>query len=162
MIVISDSSAVICLSAVGRLDILRLLYGQVLIPEAVLLEIIEGKGKSGSSEVLDSDWIEVQKVNNPALVEVLELDLDRGEAEAIALAVESDPELLLIDERKGRAIAKRMKLNFVGVMGVLAEAKHKGIISELKPVLDALIIRAGFRVSRKLYERVLDNAGETD
>jgi predicted nucleic acid-binding protein len=163
MIVISDSSPVISLSAVGRLDMLRLLYGQAIIPKAVWQEITAaGKGKSGSSEVLHSDWIEVRTVSNRALAEALETNLDPGEAEAIALSVETHPELLLIDERKGRAVAKRMKLNIVGILGILVEARHKGIISELRPLLDALITDAGFRVSRKLYEKVLDTVGETD
>ena len=102
MIVISDSSPLISLSAIGRLDLLRLLYKRVVVPEAVWQEITAaGKGRAGSSEIRNSEWIEVCPLSNRALADALESDLDSGEAEAIALAVESDTELLLIDERKG-------------------------------------------------------------
>ncbi len=162
MIVISDSSPLISLSAIGRLDLLRLLYKRVVVPEAVWQEITAaGKGRAGSSEIRNSEWIEVCPLSNRALADALESDLDSGEAEAIALAVESDTELLLIDEHKGRIIVKRMKLNIVGVIGVLSEARQKGIIPELRPVLDALIVNAGFRVSRKLYDRAIETAGES-
>lgn len=162
MIVISDASPVISLSSVGCLEILRLLYGGVIMPEAVWSEITEaGKGKSASFEVGHFDWLEIRSVNNRALVKVLETGLDLGEAEAIALAIESNAELLLIDERKGRSVANHMNLDIVGVLGALAEAKQKNIISKLRPILDNLITKAGFRVSRKLYEKVLNTVGET-
>ena len=94
------------------------------------------------------------------VVRALQGELDRGEAAAIALAVERQADMVLIDERRARAVAIRLGLNVVGVLGVLVEAKHKALIPQLKPILDALITRAGFWVSIQLYERILQTVGE--
>lgn len=90
----------------------------------------------------------------------LELELDPGEAAAIALAIELKADLLLLDERRGRTVASRFGLRFVGLLGVLIEAKQQGYLGAVKPILDDLITRAGFWVSQPLYERVLQAAGE--
>ena len=87
-------------------------------------------------------------------------ELDRGEAAVLALAVERQADVVLIDERRARAVATRLGLNVVGVLGVLVEAKHKALVPHLKPILDDLITRAGFWVSAQLYERVLQVVGE--
>ena len=93
-------------------------------------------------------------MQNHVVVHALQSELDAGEAEAIALAVELQAELLLVDERRARVVATRLGLNVVGVLGVLVEAKHKSLIPHLKPILGDLITRAGFRVSPQLYEQV--------
>jgi predicted nucleic acid-binding protein len=94
------------------------------------------------------------------LAEALALELDAGEAEAIALAVEQGADLLLMDERRGRQAATRLKQRVVGVLGVLIEAKRHGNLPAVRPVLDALVSEAGFRISGALYARVLEAAGE--
>ena len=99
-------------------------------------------------------------MRNRELVRALQQELDAGEAEAIALALETGAELLLMDERLGRETAAHLGLRYVGVIGVLVEAKHKGLVSALKPQLDALRDVAGFRVSGGLYRRVLQDEGE--
>jgi len=118
MIVVSDSSPVIAMSSVEQLDILRLLYNEVLIPEKVWQEITF-LGKSGSVNIRNSEWIRVCPPTGQAMVKLLEAELDSGEAEAITLALEVRAELLLIDERKGRTLAEHMGLNIIGVLGIL-------------------------------------------
>jgi uncharacterized protein len=94
------------------------------------------------------------------VVTALEDKLDRGEAEAITLAVELQADLLLMDERLGRAEAARFGLRFIGILGVLIEAKGRGLLQRVEPILDALQHDAGFRVSEALRARVLQAAGE--
>lgn len=90
---------------------------------------------------------------------VLQQELDAGESEAIAISLEIDAELLLMDERIGRETADYLGLHYIGLIGVLIEAKHKKLISRIKPYLDALR-KAGFRISNELYARVLQDEGE--
>jgi uncharacterized protein len=106
------------------------------------------------------DWIMSRDVGNPNLATALQGKLDHGEAEAIALALELQADLLLMDERLGRIEAARFGLRFIGTLGVLIEAKARGHLQEIKPVLDELRTNAGFRMSEALRARVLQEAGE--
>jgi predicted nucleic acid-binding protein len=93
-------------------------------------------------------------------VRALRQDLDAGEAEAIALAVETDAPLLIMDEQHGRARADHFEIPCVGVIGVFIEAKDSGHIQAVRPYLDALRESAGFHISDQLYHRVLRDEGE--
>jgi predicted nucleic acid-binding protein len=158
---VSDTSPLIGLAVTEHLEILKHLYGQVLIPEAVYQELIGSDPElPGAAEARTLEWIVSHSVQNAILVRALQGELDDGEAEAIALAVEVQADLVLLDERRARAVAIRLGLKVVGVLGVLIEAKHKALIPHLKPILDDLLTRAGFRVSAQLYERVLQAVGE--
>ncbi len=86
--------------------------------------------------------------------------MDAGEAEAIALAIEMQANLLLLDERRGRAIAKQLGLTVTGLLGILVVAKQQGHLVALKPVLHALITVAGFWIDERLYTWVLESVGE--
>ena len=161
MIVVSNTSPITNLAAVGQLAVLQQLYEKVVIPPAVYSELTGmGAGQPGALEVQTLGWIETRPVTDRVLVTALQMELDEGEAEAIALAVELKAGLVLLDERRGRAVASRLGLRFIGLLGVLIEAKQKGGIPAVKPVLDELVVRAGFWVSQRLYARVLRAAGE--
>lgn len=161
MIVVSNTSPITNLAAIAHLPLLQQLYEIIVIPQAVYTEMTGvGKPVAGSVEVQTLAWIQTQHVANDALVIALQLELDQGEAEAIALAVDLKADLLLLDERRGRKVASRFGLKFIGIIGVLIEAKHKGVISAVKPVLDKLILTAGFWVTEPLYTRVLKTVGE--
>lgn len=161
MIVISDASPLINLAIIGKLDLLPALFGKVVIPQKVFEEIVvQGSEMPGADAVRMASWIEVRPSSNRMLVQALQTQVDPGEAEAIALALEMQAHLLLIDERIGRQLAKEFRLPIMGLLGVLKIAKEKSLIPRLKPLLDQLIQEAGFRVSKALYQQILEQEGE--
>ncbi len=161
MIVVSNTSPIINLAVIGHLDVLQNLYGTILIPQAVYDEIVvAGAGRPGAADVQAATWITVLPVQNRALVAQLQPDLDVGEAESIALAIEQQADLLLMDEQQGRSIAASYGVTYTGLLGVLLVAKKKGLLPAIKPLLDALRQNAGFWISDLLYQHVLNTAGE--
>src|SRR5437016_5367721 len=135
MMVVSDSSPLISLAAVGRLELLRDLYGAITIPRAVYQEVaMQDPARPGVLETQTFDWITCEAIVDPSIVTALQGRLDDGEAEAIALAVELQADLLLMDERLGRIEAARFGLRFIGILGVLIEAKAKGCLKEIRPI----------------------------
>jgi predicted nucleic acid-binding protein len=162
MSIVSNASPLINLARIGKLDLLPRLYGGLTVPEAVWREVVlEGQGQPGAEEIERASWIQVRSVTNRDLAQALQQELDAGEAEAIALALEMGAEFLLMDERLGRETALHMGVQSVGLIGVLIEAKHKGLISGVRSLLDALRDVAGFWVSEALYRRVLQDEGES-
>ncbi|WAL61801.1 DUF3368 domain-containing protein [Thermocoleostomius sinensis] len=161
MIVVSDTSPINNLAAINHLHLLNQLYGTVFIPEAVYRELTDPNfSVAGATEVQTFDWIQTCAVSDCTLVEALSSELDIGEAEAIALAVEIQADQVLIDERRGRLVASRLNLRYTGILGILVEAKSKGLIAEVRPLLDALINEAGFWVAEPLYNSVLQLVNE--
>jgi predicted nucleic acid-binding protein len=162
MSIVSNASPLITLARIGSVSLLQQLYTEVIIPEAVWHEVVvEGADYPGAKTVSDASWITRRAVTNRPLVQALRQELDAGEAEAIALALELGASLLLMDERLGRETARHLGVRYTGVLGILMEAKQKRLLQALKPSLDALRDVAGFRVSEALYLRVLRDAGET-
>ncbi|MDB9535987.1 DUF3368 domain-containing protein [Dolichospermum planctonicum CS-1226] len=163
MIIVSDTSPLSNLAIVGYLSLLQQIYNKVIIPQAVAEELRNASDEENLiAGVLSLDWIEVVSAKNLELISVLRNNhnLDRGEAEAIALALELNADELLIDERLGRREATRLGLPITGVLGILLVAKRRGLISAVQPVMDALMNQVGFRVSSQLYAEVLKAAGE--
>ena len=161
MIVVSNTSPIMNLAAIGKLELLQQLYNKVVIPQAVYSELtIEDEGQPGEQKIQTLKWIETRIVSDQSFVEALRGELDDGEAEAIALSKELKTDLLLLDERRGRAVATRFGLRFIGLLGILIDAKQKGYIPAIKPILDDLVANAGFWVSQQLYAHVLRAAGE--
>lgn len=163
MIVVSNTSPIVNLAAIGQLELLEKLFQKIIIPQAVYHEIaVAGKGQPGAYEVENLGWIETKSVNNWALITALCQELDRGEAEAIALAIEENADLLLLDERIGREVASRFNVQYIGLLGIIILAKQHGYLSQVKPLIDELIIKAGFWISPALYKYILTTAGENE
>ncbi|MBK9488243.1 MAG: DUF3368 domain-containing protein [Haliscomenobacter sp.] len=137
MIVISDTSPITNLIQIDCLDLLNVVFGKIIIPQTVYNELCE---LAEQKKILDDqDWISVVSAENRLAITQLETQLDKGEAEAIALAMELQPDFLIIDELKGRTIAEEMGIKIVGLLGTLLKAKELGYISELKPKLEQLV-----------------------
>ena len=139
------------------------LYGSIIIPQAVYEELtLPIFWVAGANEVQSYDWIKVRSVSNDSLLKSLKQELDIGESEVIALAIILKAELILIDERPARNIAESWNLRYTGILGILIEAKSKGMISAVKPLLDSLINEGGFWIASSLYKRVLEEVSENN
>jgi len=163
VIVISNTSAITNLAAIHNLQLLLQLYSQVMIPEAVYRELADiDPPVPGTLEVQRASWLEVREIVNREVVERLqdEVRLDSGESEAIAVALELNADMLLIDERRGRAKADRLGVRITGLLGILVEAKQKNLIVAVKPLIDELIAKSEFRVSSALYSQILNVVDE--
>lgn len=147
--IISDTSCLILLEKIGELNLLHTVFGEIVTTQFVAEEF---------GEVLPY-WITIQNPTNKSSQLILETMLDKGEASAIALALETGNSLLIIDESKGRKIAKQLGLAITGTLGVLAQAKLKGHIQLLKPLLEK-IQQTNFRISEQLVQEVLKGVGE--
>ena len=162
MIVVSNTSPITNLSAIGKLHLLQQLYGEIFISSSVFKELTQwGDSIPGATEVKTSNWIQVKSINNISLVQSLKEQLDEGESSVIALALELKANWLIIDEQLGRKIAIEYNLKITGILGILIEAKRQGLISLVKPILDDLINIAKFWVDSSLYTRILSIVGES-
>jgi len=148
-IIIADTSVLISLSNIDELSLLAKIYKNIVITPEVSAEFGEKL----------PEWITVEEVTDKKKIRLLELELDLGEASAIALAIEEENSLLIIDERKGREIAKRMGLKITGILGVILKAKKEGVLDFIKPIIENLEA-AGFWISPKLKTMVLEKADE--
>lgn len=156
--VVSNSTPLIALTKINRLNILQEIFGSIIIPEAVYIEVAEDKkSRAGSDEIASSDWIVTEKVTNRLAIDFLSINIDLGEAEAITLASEIKADLLLLDDRAGRKVAKSVGIPVTGTVGLLLRF-YKGKPDEFKLALDKLIAN-GFRLSAREYNRVLKLAG---
>lgn len=141
MPVVSNSSPIMNLPIIGELSLLRDQFGEILIPGAVLEELRVEENLPGSQNVhaaLNDGWIRVEAMKQHPLVRAMERDLDKGEAEAIALAIQVGADWILMDERDGRKAARSMKLKVVGVLGILLKAQREGRLNSLKKAMDRL------------------------
>jgi hypothetical protein len=148
-ITVANSSCLIALEAIGRLELLQTLYTRVHVPEAVAREC-------GTSL---PQWIQVEAVQNRTLVQSLRLELGHGEAEAIALSSELAATRLILDDKKARRVAQQLSLPVTGTLAVLLVAKNRGAMSCVKPVIEALR-DANFHLSTDLMAEILRRAGE--
>lgn len=161
MIVVSDTSPISNLILVERLDILRELFSDVIVPPAVDREIkaLKALGKD-IRDYEAAGWIKVSTPSDWRKVNTMKTRLDEGEAEAITLALELKCDLLLMDERIGTRIAREEGLLTVGLVGVLIKAKKMNLIEAVRPILIDLKTKAGFWLGDKLERKILEELDE--
>jgi uncharacterized protein len=140
MIVVGDASPLIALGRIGRLDLLRQMFGTLVVPEAVWNEVTAcSPQRAGVIEVLQSSWIQRRGVSD------------------FALAREIKADVLLIDERLGRSAARRLGLTISGLVGVLIEARRSGLLPDASQVVEDLRTNAGFWISDALANLIVNS-----
>lgn len=156
--IVSNTTPIISLLKLNRLELLQKLYKQIYIPSAVYKEIEAGSSKGYYKNLAEMDWIKIIEIQDKQAVKYF-LDLDAGEAEAIVLATELNADLILLDEKLGRFYAKHADLKVTGTIGILIKAKAEGLIEKLKPLLNELTNKQVW-ISEKLKSDILKKVGE--
>jgi predicted nucleic acid-binding protein len=147
--IISDTSCFIILTNIGELDLLHKVYGEIITTIDIATEY---------GEVLP-EWVEIAIVEDKYRQQLLEMQIDRGEASAIALALETPNSTIIIDDYKARKIAAKLGLILTGTIGVIIKAKLKGIIPSIKPLLEKIKL-TNFRLSEDIEIEALKEANE--
>ncbi|GEP52823.1 DUF3368 domain-containing protein [Flavobacterium noncentrifugens] len=147
--IISDTSCFIILSNIGEFDILQKLFGEIITTSIIAEEF---------GETLP-DWVKIQNVSDKLKMQILELQIDRGESSAIALALEIPESILILDDYKARKVAENLGLNFTGTIGIIIKAKLENIIPSIKPILDK-IKQTNFRISAEIELQAYKEAKE--
>ena len=155
--IIANSTPLIYLHRIGKVEILHEIFKQVSIPEEVAREL--RMGHRGEPTIPDLAWIDVTPIQNQSTVDVLVQDLDRGEAEVLALALERSAAQVIIDDALARTAATLLRIPYIGTLGVLITSKTRGLIPAVKEPLDAMIA-AGLWIAPTLYDQVLRKIGE--
>lgn len=163
MIVISDTTPIISLLKVGHLELLHLLYKQVFIPQAVWRELTENPSYIEEAKTIQaSNFLSVVPVKNTKSVNILRsvTGLDAGESEALILYDEQNAGLLLMDERKGRSVAKQLCIKHIGTAGILMLAYDKNLLSamEIKNCIDTMLT-SGIRFDKKICNTIMAYIG---
>lgn len=158
--VVSNSSPLIALATIGRFELLKSLFGEIAIPQAVYEEIVvQGQDEPGSKEVAEAEWIRTTPIEDRLAVDLLQESLDVGESEAIVLGQELSARYVLLDDELARRKADLIGLPVAGTLAVLLMAKQAGLIDTVGPVL-ADLRQTDFRVSERVYTAVMAKAGE--
>ena len=147
--VIADASVLIILDKINQLDLLNGVYNQIYTTP----EIFKEYGKPLP------DWIIIKPTKDKKYQKFIETQVDLGEASAIALALERDDSLLILDDLRARKLAKRLGITFTGTLGVINKAKSIGLISKIKPLIEKLKL-TDFRISDKIIEALLNKNRE--
>ncbi len=160
MRVVCDTSPLILLSKIRRLALLTELYDEVIIPSSVLDEVGAKPGKEAERirALLQSPKFHSRRAMK-RILERLPPDLGRGEREAIALALETKADLVVLDDRQGRRLACEKGLSVTGTVGILIESRERGIIPSVRRELDRLV-EAGMWIDEMFYHGILQGLGE--
>ena len=138
MRVVVNATPLIALALLDRLELLRQMFDEILVPAAVYEEVVvKGAGRTGADAVGQADWLQVVSPQTASTIEPMLLGLDAGEMDVLLLAREQDPDWVLIDERLGRRVAQAMGLPVKGTLGILLAAVLAGLLSKSE-ALDGL------------------------
>jgi len=161
MIVVSDTTPLIGLASIGRLNLLPEIFGEVHIPRAVYDETVTYGREEGMAKqaVASAEWVHVVEVKDRLAVEVLLDEMDLGEVETIVLAREMNADWVLMDEKKGRRKLDQLNIPKIGTIGILLKARQLELIPEIKPEIEKLG-RTGFSISPSVVSEMLKMAGE--
>lgn len=155
-----DTSPLIFLAKLDRLDLLKKGADHVVVPQAVLREVSEQQDSASRAvEAATRSWLSAREVRDLRLVDVLMADLGPGESEVIALALEMKAERVVLDDLDARRFANRVDLSPVGTLGLLLAARLRGELPSLRTEI-ARLRHAGFRVGQTLALELLNAAGE--
>lgn len=155
MIVVCNSTPLVHLSAMNKLEVLKELFGEIRIPEEVYQEIVlDGAGKPGAKEVKMADWISAEAVQDRLAVQTLNSYLGLGESACIVLAKQLSADLLIFDDRLARLESEALNLNITGTIGVLILSDKKGML-DFPTSVDELLA-TGFRLSAKDYKHIIN------
>ncbi|UUX93220.1 DUF3368 domain-containing protein [Methanoplanus endosymbiosus] len=164
-IAVSNSSPLINLSAIGRINLLYQ-FDSVIIPPAVWYEVvIQGKNRPGSEELIylsESGHIKVKKPENTHLLKALMQELHAGEAESIVLALEEKPDVVLLDETEARRVASTYELRVTGILGLLIKAGKNDEAISIKEEMDKLRETGNFWINKRLYDQILSIQNKTE
>jgi predicted nucleic acid-binding protein len=153
--IVSDAGPIIIFARIRRLPLLHDVTGSLLIPPAVYDEIVVSKGgMPGAEEVAQADWLQRTVVANRAVLDSLPPGLHAGEREAIALAREQGAQLL-VDDARARRAAGELRVEVIGTLRILAEAKRRGYIDLARPIIGQMQ-SSGYRFDRALIRRFLE------
>lgn len=161
MIVVSDTTPIISLMKAGRLELLHKLFGTVYIPEAVYQELTENESFPEEARMVRRfKFFRVEKVNNGKSVTILRnfTGLDAGESEAIILADEKHSDVLLMDEHRGRQVAKKLGITITGTIGILTQAFDEGMLTreDVEECIERLK-ESKIRIGESLYQRLREH-----
>ena len=155
--VVVNTTPLIALSEIGKLNILKDMYGEIFIPKAVYDEV---KLEPAYSEVNSSlDWINVVDIDNNVYAKMFCTRLHAGEVEAIMYAIDTKADLIVLDDKLARKTAKYMGLTVTGTLGVVIKAKEIGYIEAVKPIMN-MLIQNGLYISADVQKMVLDMVDE--
>jgi len=158
--IVCDSTALIGLAKIGKLELLEKIFGEVFVPNAVFAEVVDrGKGRPGAKEVQDAKWIRKRTVKNNRTVDMLSAEMGRGEAEVLVLGKELNADWLILDDERARNSAQSAEFRIIGLGGILLLAKQFGFISDVKPLLDELESK-NFRLGTRVRNEILKKANE--
>ena len=158
--VISNSTPLIALKKIEKLELLYKIYGEIIIPYGVYEEVIlESSVKEPHDFIKESGFIKIMKIRNEEAKRLFSTSLHKDEVEIMILAVEVKANLCIIDDLLARRYAKYNNLNITGTIGVLLKAKELCIITKIRPIMDELI-DSGVYIDSKLYNKVVEISGE--